>query len=46
MELWSYMGCQILEWFLQIVYENNLIEHHIGLPPSSMGNITYIVLEG
>jgi vacuolar-type H+-ATPase catalytic subunit A/Vma1 len=40
------MGCRILEWLLQTVYENSLIEHHIGLPPSSMGKITYIALEG
>jgi V-type H+-transporting ATPase subunit A len=40
------MGYQILEWLLQIMYENSLIEHHIGLPPSSMGKITYIALEG
>jgi V-type H+-transporting ATPase subunit A len=31
---------------LQIVYENSLIEHHIGLPPGSMGKITYIAPEG
>ncbi|CAM6021112.1 unnamed protein product [Sphagnum compactum] len=29
-----------------IVYENSLIEHHIGLPPGSMGKITYIAPEG
>jgi V-type H+-transporting ATPase subunit A len=40
------MGCRILEWLLQIVYENSLIEHHIGLPPSSIGKITCIALEG
>jgi V-type H+-transporting ATPase subunit A len=28
------------------MYENSLIEYHIGLPPSSMGKITYIALEG
>ncbi len=28
------------------MYENSLIEYHVGLPPSSMGKITYIALEG
>ncbi|CAN5966519.1 unnamed protein product [Sphagnum jensenii] len=28
------------------VYENSLIEHQIGLPPFSMGKITYIAPEG
>ncbi len=40
------MGFRVLEWLLQTVYENSLIEHHIGLPPFSMGKITYIAPEG
>jgi V-type H+-transporting ATPase subunit A len=40
------MGFWVLEWLLQTVYENSLIEHHIGLPPFSMGKITYIAPEG
>jgi V-type H+-transporting ATPase subunit A len=40
------MGFWVLEWLLQTVYENSLIEHQIGLPPFSMGKITYIAPEG
>ncbi|KAG0623245.1 hypothetical protein M758_3G159100 [Ceratodon purpureus] len=28
------------------VFENSLIEHHLGLPPGAMGKITYIAPEG
>jgi V-type H+-transporting ATPase subunit A len=28
------------------VFENSLIEHHLGLPPGAMGKITYIAEEG
>lgn len=31
---------------LQTVFENSLIEHHLGLPPGAMGKITYIAPEG
>jgi len=31
---------------LQTVYENSLIEHHLGLPPGAMGKITFIAPEG
>lgn len=33
-------------WNVQTVYENSLIEHHLGLPPGAMGKITYIAPEG
>lgn len=34
------------EMNVQTVYENSLIEHHLGLPPGAMGKITYIAPEG
>lgn len=33
-------------WNVQTVFENSLIEHHLGLPPGAMGKITYIAPEG
>ncbi|XP_024978009.1 V-type proton ATPase catalytic subunit A-like [Cynara cardunculus var. scolymus] len=28
------------------VFENSLVEHHIALPPDTMGNITYVAPPG
>ena len=31
---------------IQIVHENTLMQHHVALPPGSMGKISYIAPAG
>jgi len=33
-------------FILQIVFENTLMQHHVALPPGSMGKISYIAPPG
>ena len=36
----------ILATILQTVFENTLMQHHVALPPGSMGKISYIAPAG
>lgn len=31
---------------LQTVFENTLVQHHVGLPPDAMGKVTYVAPPG
>lgn len=32
--------------YLQTVFENSLMQHHVALPPDAMGKVTYVAPPG
>lgn len=37
----------LFSWlFVQTVFENSLMQHHVALPPDAMGKITYVAPAG